>query len=191
MRRFRFRLGRVLRVRRLQEEVARAAFLEARAEADRARAALERARERLAAGRAELAELQARPRLEPAEVIRQQETLLALQRALGPLRSRAERREEAAAERQAAWSEARAAVRGLERLEARRRGAHRAELERLETREQDERALARGAASPRAGTAAIAPAAAVPAGSSQGPAAADEASWTAPGPRPDAPTGPA
>ena len=140
---FRFRLERVLGVRRIEEEVARAAWLEAERPASAAEAeaaALQRAVER---SRAELAQLQSSSRLGPADVLLKQALVDRLREqwvqktiAASRLRREAERLRLAMAER-------RVRVRGLQTLESRARETWRLEGEAQANAELDERASQR------------------------------------------------
>ena len=145
MKAFRFRLARVLRVRRLQEELARAALHEATGAARKARASAQAASAELELGRTTLRELHGLPRLEPAVLLSRYAALDAVQRTSELLEARARLREREAEERRTQALEARAGVRGLERLEERRRSAHAAERERAERAGLDELAQRRGA----------------------------------------------
>jgi flagellar export protein FliJ len=137
---FRFRLARVLGVRRIEEELARAEWLEAE------RAA--RAAEELALGlqsaveraRADLEDLQSSSRLDPADVLLKQALVDRLreqwvQRTIQASRSRRE-----AEKLRQAMAERRVRVRGLETLESNARGAWRQENETRANAELDERA---------------------------------------------------
>jgi flagellar export protein FliJ len=144
---FRFRLGRVLRVRALEEEIARGELLEARSRALEAETRLERARADLASARADLAREQSAGRLEPAGLLARDAALpgLLARLRLGLGRAREERaRAEEVSQR---WRLARGELQGLERLEQRARERHRRQLELDELRELDEVALRRGPSS--------------------------------------------
>lgn len=148
MKRYAFRLARVLRVRRLQEELLRAAWLEARARADAARAAEAAQARELELARAELARLQGAGALDPSAVLRHQDLCARSERELARLAARARTLEAEAARRSDALRQARTAVRGLERLDERRRRAHREDCDRREQLETDETAARRFAAAP-------------------------------------------
>jgi flagellar export protein FliJ len=143
MSRFRFELERLERVRRIQEEVERARWLEAETRVRAAEAELARLDAGAAGVRRELAAAQARPRIDVAGALRAQaelERLAGLRRRLEErlrtLRFQAERL-------RAPWTERKREVSALERLEQRRRAAWRRERERLEARALDEVALER------------------------------------------------
>lgn len=146
MRRFRFRLERLARVRRIQEEQERERWLAAelaRREADAAEAG---AREQTAAVEAELRRRQADAALGVDAVLVAQ---AALERARGAEVRARERTRTATfqAERlRAPWDERRQEVRGLERLEQRARTAWRREELLREAAELDEVAAQRSQA---------------------------------------------
>lgn len=146
MKRYAFRLARVLRVRRLQEGLLRAAWLEARARADAGRAAESAQAHELRVARLELARLQGCAVLVPAAVVTQLGLCERSERELQRLAARTRALEAEAARRADALREARTAVRGLERLDERRSGAHREESLRLEQAGTDEVAAQRFAA---------------------------------------------
>lgn len=150
MKRYSFRLARVLRVRRLQEDLLRAAWLEARARADAARAAEAAQARELELARAELARLQGTGALVPIAVVTHQGLCERSERELARLGVRTRTLEAEAARRADALREAHAAVRGLERLDERRRAAHRVEYDRREQALTDEVAARRFASSPQA-----------------------------------------
>jgi flagellar FliJ protein len=137
MKRFVFRLSSVLRVRRVEEDLARGALARAHARAQEAQAAREAADARLTG----------RPGLAPVVPLAAYRSW----RAMGDLQAAswqaaAKRAEQAAAqltERRGAWQVAAQRVAALERLEARRREAWRRELERAEARDVDDLVQAR------------------------------------------------
>jgi flagellar protein FliJ len=138
MRAFRFRLARLLRVRRLEEEVARGELAHARGRANEARSSAEHAEAEVERGRGELLRLQAGPLLEPAAVIARHAAQDGVARARATCERRALELEREAGARRSTLMNARAAVRGLERLAERRRALHLAQLERAERLELDE-----------------------------------------------------
>jgi len=142
---FRFRLERVLGVRRIEEQVARAAWLEAEGPAAAAEAEATRLHGSVQRAREQLAQLQSSSRLEAAEVLLQQALIDRLREqwvqktiAASRLRREAERLRLAMAER-------RVRVRGLKTLETRAREDWRLETEAEANAELDERASQRGA----------------------------------------------
>ena len=132
MKRYRFRLDPVLRVRRIQEDVARGALARADAELAAAGAALGAAREWLA-------ELDRRPLPgEPASWTARRTLVL---RAADEIDARVADVDAAAAarhQRQAELRDARRRVRALERLDERRRAEHQLEADRQEDRVVDD-----------------------------------------------------
>jgi flagellar biosynthesis chaperone FliJ len=157
VKRYSFRLARVLRVRRLQEEILRAAYLEARALADQAHARAEAQAQELLRGRGELALMQSRSPLQPLRVIGQQDLLARLNAELETLRARARKLAAEAQQRADLAREGRARVQGLERLDERRRRLHKAEVERAELRLGDEVAARRFSSEPPAAGVAAGP----------------------------------
>jgi len=132
VKRYRFRLESVLRVRRLQEDVARAALAEATTAVAAAGAAQARAAEWLDGLRAEPAPDSA-PAWEAARVVQ-----LA---AAEELAARGDELDGARAEqrsRRAVLAEARTRVRALERLDERRRAEHEREVARQDERAADD-----------------------------------------------------
>ena len=132
MRRYRFRLDAVLRVRRLQEDVARGALAEATATVGRAEGAVARADAWLDGLRAKAGppgplawEAQRRVQLAAADELTSRVTELG-----------AARTEQRA--RQAALADARMRVRALERLDERRRAEHAREVARQDERVVDD-----------------------------------------------------
>ena len=123
MARFSFRLGRVERVRRIREELARNDLLQAERVLTEARERLQRAGSELARALEEIERAQAEPSLDAALVLAAQETLPGLQARLSRRRTQVAERESAADGARAAWRAARADVRALEKLEQRERVA--------------------------------------------------------------------
>ena len=139
MKRFRFRLEQVLRVRRLQEDLARAALMrshnDARAAADRVNA--------------RIAEYTAASRPNGAQSYQAFNLMQShLDNAAGAITvARADYREalDAVEERRTEWAAARQRVAALERLEQRRRDEHAIEVQRAEDRMVDDLVVARHA----------------------------------------------
>ena len=142
---FRFRLERLLRVRTIEEELAREAWIEAREKARAAELDAEQRRAEADGALAELRRRQAEPAIAPSRILAEHLHLQALRRA----HSRAELHARALAAEAArlaiVWRERDAAKRGLERLEEKARTAHRSEREVLEARTLDEVASMRAA----------------------------------------------
>ena len=149
MRGFRFRLARVLRVRALEEGVAREEWGAAEARALAAEGEERALGERLQDARDQLADQACDGPLDvPARLAGQSATdQLELRRALG--RRRAGELRAATEAPRAAWEASRRAVEGLERLSLRAEERFRAEREREENALADEVALRRSAASGR------------------------------------------
>lgn len=135
---FHFRLARVLRVRALEEEIARGDLLAAQNAASLAESRLESVRGDLARARDELAERQSPGRLETEALLAAESTLPALE---GRVRLGREQfldlRATADGEHKR-WKGARRDLEGLQRLEGRARDGHRDELETRERRALDE-----------------------------------------------------
>lgn len=139
MKRFRFRLEHVLRVRRLQEDMARAALMtahhDARAAADVLNARVE--------------DYTSAPRPSGAQTYddfnRTQSHLDNAAGAIDAARAVYSRALDVVDARQHAWAAARQRVAALERLEARRRDEHAIELRRAEDRLVDDLVVARHA----------------------------------------------
>jgi len=153
-RRFDFRLARVLRIRELEERIARVQWGEAQAEANEAAAAREARRDELKAARDELARLLGgeagpepeapRPSIDPRAVTLSHEII---DQRVGAVRRADEEMltRQAQADRLArSWGEKDARRKSLERLEERDRQDHLRELERGDTKEADERMSRRG-----------------------------------------------
>jgi flagellar export protein FliJ len=139
LKRFRFRLEQVLRVRRLQEDLARAALMHANNDA---RAAADRVNARIA-------EYTAASRPGGAQSYDTFNLMQShLDNAAGAITvARAAYRQslEAVEERRAEWAAARQRVAALERLEQRRRDEHAIEVQRAEDRMVDDLVVARHA----------------------------------------------
>lgn len=139
MTRFRFRLQRVLGVRRVEEELARAEWQAAERTAREAEERARRAQASALDARARLAELQSRAELRPAEVLLEQSQLDRLREQWVQKTILASRVRRDAERLRHVMAERRVRVRGLETLEGRARGEWRAENEALANRELDER----------------------------------------------------
>jgi len=138
VKRFQFRLQRLARVRKVQEELARARFLGA----DREARAREESRDRLEAqvqqAYEHLRRTQTQPRVDPQAVLDASLSIDLMrhqERILGEL-ARAAR--ECAERERTPWQEVRAELEGLARLEDKDRDAHRLEVERRDAKELDE-----------------------------------------------------
>lgn len=139
MSRFRFRLERVLGVRRIEESVARADWLES----ERATGLIEeQARElnsSVAACRAHLAQLQSSPRLDPADVLLQQTLIDRLREQFVQKTIQASRARRETERMRQSMIERRVRVRGLETLETRSKETWRLENEAAANAQLDER----------------------------------------------------
>lgn len=144
-----FRYRRVLRVRELEEELAREEFLASERVARQAEEQAARMQAELKRAQTELTETRLHRRVPPEELLTAQTTLESLGRSVSEqMRLARDLRGEAEGQR-AAWEGARADVRTLERLEERQAGAAREEQRRAEARALDE-AARRGARDPQA-----------------------------------------
>lgn len=121
MRRFRFPLARLQRVRELGEELARSELLAAEARLHECELLLDAARHDLRAGEESMARLQSDGALRTGEVIAAQRTLPSLLARVASRRADAATASNAVEECRAAWQAARVDVRALERLEDRAR----------------------------------------------------------------------
>jgi len=135
---FRFRLGRLRKVRRLQEEQERERWLEAELARREAEAAEQQARAALHAAEEDLRARQAADALGVLEVLQAQDALERVNVVLRGARERARTAAYQAERMRAPWEERRKEVRGLERLEERAREVWRREELRRETMEMDE-----------------------------------------------------
>lgn len=151
MRGQRFKLERVLRVRRIEEELAREHFQSCEQVARRAEEVAENIGAEIAKAQEELVETRRYRRTPPEDLVMAQETLESLDRTLVEQKRRAgDLRREAEAIR-TEWEQSRGDMRALERLEERFWHAARGEEYRAELRELDESAQRRvpsGPASP-------------------------------------------
>ena len=145
---FRFRLARVLRVRRVTERTAKNEWAAAESDSKRASDATDDARERVRGAGRELAEIQAAGELLAGDVLAGDQALESLRGAVVRRRAEALRLGEVAEELRGVWSERRRDTRALERLEERQLERHRIELRRAEDAEIDEWAAGRRTASP-------------------------------------------
>lgn len=145
MKRFEFRLARLAKVRRIEEERARAAWQSAEAAARAAEQAVLEGEAEVQAAYQHLRTAQASSRLTPLQVISFNDAIAGLLRALDATRAEARRLADEAAAKREPWQAARAELEGLERLEDKARTKHRLERERLENMEMDQLASERTA----------------------------------------------
>lgn len=127
MRRFRFPLARLQRVRELGEELARSELLAAEARLHECERLLDAAREDLRSAEEGIARLQSDGALRTGEVIAAQRTLPALLARVTSRRAEVTAAANVVEECRAAWQAARIEVRALERLEDRARDIFREE----------------------------------------------------------------
>jgi len=134
MARFKFKLDRLLRVREVSEELARAELGNAELEAQRAREGLDGARADLMRAERELIELRTRDGALAA--LAAEKTLPALLQRIAARRQRLVGAENAAAAARNEWQARRTDVRAIEKLEDRARDVHA-----VQEREREDRAL--------------------------------------------------
>jgi flagellar export protein FliJ len=146
VKRFRFRLERVQRVRVIEEEVARAALQAAEAQAREAAARVEGALADIEGARAELRALVGGGTVDPAAVLWRQSLIDGLRRRLEVARRHADQLERKAARERELWQHAAREREALERLAERRRADHLVAAERRANIELDEIAGVRAAA---------------------------------------------
>jgi flagellar export protein FliJ len=136
---FRFRLGRVLNVRRIEDDVARTQWLHGEAQAVRAETELERASAELSGARTQLALLRETNPLHPADLLWRETAVDSLREVAVRRRVRASLLRREADVLRAAWQARRSARRGLENLEERAREAFAGEETIRENRAMDDR----------------------------------------------------
>jgi flagellar export protein FliJ len=141
--RFRFRLQRVLGVRRLEEEIARAGFIEVETRAKGAEGLRDRARGDVEAGLRELARKVEARHLDADAVLLEQFAVDQAQKRVRPATQKARAAREAAERERRAWEERKRALKSLENLRERARTAHREEEARVDNLRLDEQALNR------------------------------------------------
>jgi len=144
----RFNLARVLRVRRIEEELARDRFQAVERVASQAEDTAETIGREIARAQEELSETRMRRRIPPEDLLMAQTTLESLDRTLAEQKRRAKDLRREADGMRATWERARADMRALERLEERFWDLQRSEELREETREMDESALRRAPVGP-------------------------------------------
>jgi flagellar export protein FliJ len=136
--RFQFRLARVLRVRKVQEDVARSHFQACEDVARQAETVAGNISVEIERAQAELFDTRARKRIPPEDLLMAQETLESLDRTLQEQKRRARELREEAETMRAAWEEARRDALSLESLAERDLAAHADEEERSANAELDE-----------------------------------------------------
>jgi flagellar export protein FliJ len=145
VKRFEFRLARLAKVRRIEEERARAAWQSAEAAAREAEAAVQEGEREVQAAYTLLRQTQSDSQLTPLQVIAFHEAVSGLLRALTATRTEASRLAAEALAKREPWQAARTELEGLQRLEDKARQAHRVERERIENMEMDQLASERTA----------------------------------------------
>ncbi len=143
MKPFRFRLARVLRLRELLKDQARAQYGAAELAAQGGEAARDAALQEALAGLDALRARRSAGALDPQAVLVAEAAVDELRQRLAANRKRAVRLRAGAETACEVWNAARAGIQGLERLAERDRDRHRAEVEREQNRESDERALSK------------------------------------------------
>jgi len=143
MKHFDFRLARVLRVRRIEEQVARAEFLERQVMANEAQEASQRALEGRLLIESQLAEEIETGPLDPRSAIRAQDSIDGMGRVWLRRSEHAKTLAVQAEQARAPWIEVRTDVRALEHIEERKRERFSSEVERRANRELDETAARR------------------------------------------------
>ena len=149
---FQFRLARVLRVRELFEETARAELGIAIAAANEAAAYVEHLRSEVVAARESLAELQTKPSIDPGSLIAKDKCVVSLLMALRPAKTRHSQLLFASEKAKAIWMTKKAEAQALDKLSVRHRDKHREEVNIKENAEQDEVAISRAFAKSAAET---------------------------------------
>ena len=148
MKHFKFRLSRVLRVRKVEEEVASSRFRECASVIQRAHGVADSLAGELERARAELTETRIRKLSSPAELLLAHNTLQTLEATLIEQRRRIAELQLEADRLRLAWERARQERRALEQLEDHRRRDHFDELEKLANQDLDEIALRRASSPP-------------------------------------------
>ncbi len=145
MARFRFRLERVLGVRRLQEEIARAGYTDLLARARNAESLHHSTKKDVARNLQELSRLLEARSIDPDAILVEQFALDQTQKRVPPARKRADFARAAAERERAVWEERKRALESLENLRERARTAFRSDEEKVENARLDEQALIRAA----------------------------------------------
>lgn len=143
MRRFEFKLRRLARVRKVQEELARATWQAAEAVVQELARKLEAAEAGIQEALGDLRELQSSPRIEAARLLQAQGALQLLEDRREALLEQLRIAREEAERLRGPWEALRTELEGLGRLEEKARERHREEAERLEATENDQLAMER------------------------------------------------
>lgn len=143
MSRFRFGLQRVLGIRRLEEEIARAAFMEGETRAKQAESSRDRAREDVRTSLAQLLRVVEARELDADAVLLEQFTVDQASLRVPPAAERARLARDAAERERRTWEARKQALKSLENLRERARTAYQAEEARVDNLRLDEQALIR------------------------------------------------
>lgn len=146
MKPFKFRLGRVLRIRQVEEDLASTRFKECVAVMQRADEVAQSLSEELRRARDELFETRAHKRIPPEELLLAHTTLQSLEETLAEQRRRSAELQLEADNLRASWEGSRRDRQALEQLAERRKRDHFDEQEKLAGQELDETALRRASA---------------------------------------------
>ncbi len=145
MKRFQFKLARLARVRRIEEEQARVAWQAAEAEARNSEARLREAQVEVSAATQSLRIAQSDAQLSPLAILSIDDTVARLVRRVALFRQEATLRRAAATAKRTPWQKLRTELEGLARLEQKARTRHRIEDERRASLEMDQLASERAA----------------------------------------------
>ena len=143
MKRFEFKLGRLARVRKAQEQIARAEWQAAATIARDFEQALEAIDADIDRAFDFQRNVQATPELDPRHVLSAHEAIRSMERGRELLREQLQQAEAEAERLREPWQDLRTELEGLKRLEQSARGKHRVERERVEAAETDQVAIER------------------------------------------------
>jgi len=143
VKRFEFKLGRLSRVRKAQEEIARAKWQAAVSVEREIEQHLEAASADIERGMEYQRQVQACVELDPSRVLHAYEAIQTMERRREQLRTRLDQAHEETEELRAPWQAVRTELEGLKRLEETARTEHRRERERVESSETDQVAIER------------------------------------------------
>jgi flagellar export protein FliJ len=142
------RIERVLRVRRLEEEVARERFIACEQVARQADELADGISAEIARAQEQLGETRVQSLIPPEDLLSAQSTLESLDDTLAEQRRRTQELQLEADGMRATWELARQEMRALERLDEQLASAERGDQARREAREMDEEAVRRGHSGP-------------------------------------------
>jgi flagellar export protein FliJ len=145
VKRFEFKLARLARVRKIEEEQARVAWQAAETLARRADESVRAAERDVIEATEALRAAQSSAQLEPLAILNIDDAIARLGQRVGVMRAEAERCHLEAATKRAPWQTLRTELEGLTRLEEKARTNHRIEHERAEALEMDQLASERSA----------------------------------------------